>query len=163
MAYDTFMTIDGVKGEATRAGFEGWIELSSFSLGAANPVTIGTGTTGGGGGKVSVSSFNVTKKTDATSPLLFQQCCLGKHFATAKVVLVKASGDPSALQYLTYDFTEVYVESVHWAGSAGGDETPNEAVSFAFGKVQINYTPQTATGAAGSPVRGSWDLTKATP
>ncbi len=163
MAYDTFLTIDGVKGEATRAGFEGWIELYSFSFGASNPATIGAGTTGVGGGKVSVSSFNVMKKTDATSPLLFQQCCLGKHFATAKVVLMKASGDPNALQYLTYDFTEVYVESVQWSGSAGGDESPSESVSFAFGKVQINYTPQTATGASGSPVRGSWDLTKATP
>jgi len=163
MAYDTYMKIDGIKGEATRAGFEGWIELYSFSLGASNPVTIGSGTTGAGGGKANVSSFNIMKKTDSTSPLLFQQCCMGKHFASAQVVLQKASGDQKALAYLVYDFTEVYVESVQWSGSAGGDETPAESVSLAFGKVQVSYTPQTATGAPGSPVRGSWDLTKATP
>ena len=162
MAYDTFMMIDGVAGEATRAGFEGWIELYSFSFGASNPVTIGTGTTGGGGGKVSVSSFNIMKKTDSASPVFFQHCCEGKHFPTASVTMNKSTGDSTApLNYLTYEFTEVFVESIQWSGSAGGDDTPTESCSFAFGSVKINYTPQEATGAPGSPIRGSWDQTKA--
>ncbi len=163
MAFDTFMKIEGVEGEATRAGFEKWIEIYSFSWGASNPVSIGTGTGGAAAGKVSISSFNVMKKTDATSPILFQKCCAGKHFPTATVTLNKASGDDKkALDYLTYEFTEVYVESIQWSGSAGGDDTPTESVSFAFGSVKINYTPQTTTGGAATVIRGSWNLTKHT-
>ena len=70
MAFDAFLKIDGVNGEATRKGFEKQMEILSFSWGASNPSTIGAGGGGGGGGKVSVSSFNVMKKSDAASPIL---------------------------------------------------------------------------------------------
>ena len=163
MAFDTFLKVEGVDGESTRAGFEKWIEIYSFSWGASNPITIGTGTTGVSAGKVSISSFNIMKKTDAASPVLFQHCCAGKHFPTAHVTLNKSTGDEKKpLDYLTYEFTEVFVESIQWSGSAGGDDTPTESVSFAFGGVKINYTPQAATGAPGTPIRGSWSLVKAT-
>ncbi len=163
MAFDTFLKIEGVDGESTRDKFEKWIEVYSFSWGASNPITIGTGTTGVSAGKVTISSFNVMKKTDSASPVLFQHCCEGKHFPTANVSMNKSTGDSTApLAYLTYEFTEVFVESIQWSGSSGGDDTPSESVSFAFGSVKINYTPQEKTGAPGSPVRGSWDLTKAT-
>jgi type VI secretion system secreted protein Hcp len=160
MAFDTFLKFEGLDGESTRSGFEKWIEIYSFSWGASNPVTIGAGTTGAAAGKVSISSFNIMKKSDSASPTLFQYCCVGKHFPTATVKMNKASGDATALVFLEYDFTEVYVESVQWSGSTGGDDTPTESVSLAFGSVKISYTPQTTSGAPGTPVRGSWDLTK---
>ncbi len=161
MAFDTFLKIEGVDGESTRDKFEKWIELYSFSWGASNPVTLGPGSGGAGGGRVTVSSFNVMKKTDVASAVLFQYCCTGKHFPKAKVVLNKAGGDEKKpLDYITYEFEEVFVESIQWSGSTGGDDSPTESVSFAFGKVNINYTPQTATGAPGTPVRGSWDVRK---
>ncbi len=162
MAFDTFIKIEGVDGESTRAGFEKWIEIYSFSWGASNPVTIGTGTTGVSAGKVSISSFNIMKKTDSASPTLFQFCCAGKHFPTATVKLNKSTGDLNTpMDYLIYDFTEVFVESIQWSGSAGGDDTPTESVSLAFGSVKISYTPQTKEGTPGTPQRTSWDLTKA--
>jgi type VI secretion system secreted protein Hcp len=161
MAFDSFLKLEGLDGEATRAGFEKWIELFSFSWGASNPVTIGPGTTGAGGGRVSISSFNCMKKTDCASPVLFQMCCNGKHFPTAKLMLNKAGGDDQkAVEYISYEFSLVFVESVQWSGSTGGDDSPTESVSFAFGGVQINYTPQSATGTPGTPIRGSWDVTK---
>jgi type VI secretion system secreted protein Hcp len=61
--------------------------------------------------------------------------------------------------FLTYKFDEVMVESVQWSGSSGGDDTPSESVSFAFGKVTVEYKTQDKTGklAAGTPV--VWDIT----
>jgi type VI secretion system secreted protein Hcp len=155
MAYDAFIKIDGVDGESTRKGFEKHIEILSFSWGASNPTTIGSGG-GGGAGKVSLSSFNIMKVTDAASPGLFQACCTGKHFPKAKAVLHKAGGD-EAVDYLVYEFEKVFVESIQWSGSSGGDDRPTESLSLAFGKVTITYTPQTETGAKGSPVVASWD------
>jgi len=156
MATDMYLQLDGVSGESTRQNFVGWIELNSFSFGASNPVSIGTGSTGAGAGKVSLSSFNVMKQTDASSPVLFQKCCMGQHFAKAQVALNKAGGT-SPVKFLVYDFTELYTESVQWSGG-GGEDTPAEAISFAFASVNVTYTPQKTDGTAGSAVVAGWDV-----
>jgi len=160
MAFDTFLDIAEVPGESTAKGMEGKIEIYSFSWGASNPTTVSSGATGLSAGKVSISSFNVMKKTEKSSPKLFQACCAGKHFATAKVTMRKASGDAGQKAFLTYTFTDIMVESVQWSGSSGGDDTPTESVSFAFAKVAVSYQQQDSKGGSvGNAVDASWDLT----
>lgn len=161
MAFDTFLELAGVAGESTAAGMEGKIELYSWSMGASNPTTVGSGATGISAGKVSLSSFNAMKKTEKSSPTLFTACCTGKHFASATVTMRKAAGEGGQKAFLVYVFTDVMVESVQWSGSSGGDDTPTESVSFAFGKIEITYQQQdSAGGSVGQPVKGSWDLMK---
>ena len=80
MAWDAYLTVEGVSGESKRSGHEGEIEIQSFSFGASNPSCVGHGG-GGGTGSVNVSSFSIMKKTDAASAELFQKCCLGEHQA----------------------------------------------------------------------------------
>lgn len=157
MAFDAFLKVEGIEGEATRKGFEKQIEIMSFSLGAANPTSIGSGG-GGGSGKATLSSLSLMKTSDKSSPVLFQSCCQGKHFPKATVTLHKAGGD-EAVDYLVYELERVYVESIQWSGSSGGgDDRPSESLSLAFGKITVTYTEQTQTGAKGSPVVGSWDV-----
>ncbi len=155
MAFDAFIELEGVKGESTRKGFEGQVELLNFSLGVHNPTSIASGT-GGGTGKAQLTPFSFNKWTDSASPTLFQWCCQGKHFKKCTVTVLKAGGD-EAVEYLVYEFEGCFVESVQWSGSSGGMDRPDESVTIAFGKVTITYTPQTATGAKGSPVVASWD------
>ena len=162
MAYDAFMWITGgdptPKGETSDATYKakGAFEPYSFSWGASNPVSIGSASSGAGAGKASISSFNIMKKTDKASPVLFLACCKGGHYPKADVVLRKSGG--KAVEYLTYSFSEVFVESIQWSGSAGGDDTPSESVSFAFGKCELKYYPQDEKGGAGTAVPASWDL-----
>lgn len=162
MAYDAFMWLKGgspeAKGETQDKVYKdkNAFEIYSFSWGASNPVSIGSASGGAGAGKVSISSFNIMKRTDSASPALFLNCCKGQHFTEGHVVLRKAGGD--ALEYLTYDFEEVFVESVQWSGSSGGDDTPTESVSFAFGKVDLKYTPQKAKGEKGTAIPATWDI-----
>src|SRR5271157_2185081 len=102
MAFDTYLLVgdgktgaSGTAGEATADGLDpktGWIAIYSFSWGASNPTTVSSGSTGLSAGKVSVSSFNVMKKTENSSCDLFQACCNGQHYATAQVVMRKAAG-----------------------------------------------------------------------
>ena len=158
MPFDAYLDIAEVPGEATAKGFEKKIEIFSFSWGASNPVTLGPGSGGAASGRVSISSFNVMKKTDVASPKLFKACCLGDHFAKMKVSLRKQTGTGGQDNFLIYDFEEIYVESIQWSGSTGGDATPTESVSFAFGKVTIEYKTQGKDGklVAGTPV--VWDV-----
>lgn len=169
MAFDTFLKFGGsvdaagspdLPGESTAAGHEGEIEIYSFSWGASNPVTVGSGATGLSGGKVSISSFNVMKKTELSSAKLFNACATGQHFPKAFVVMRKAGGDGGQATFLTYSFEDVMVESIQWSGSTGGDDSPTESVSFAFGKVEITYyTQDDDTGAMTPKGMASWDLT----
>lgn len=161
MAFDAYLKIEGVKGETQREGHAGEIPIFSFSWGANNPTSIGL-TGGGGAGKVNLSSFNFMKKTDAGSAALFQACCTGKHFPKATITLYKAGGE-KAVDFLKYDFQEVFVDSIQWSGSSGGDDTPMESCSFAFGRVEMIYSPQNPDGSKkGEPVVGSWDQRKVT-
>ena len=86
MAFDTYMHIQGgtgVKGEATAKGLEpatGWFEIFSFSWGASNPTTVGSGAEGLAAGKVSVSSFNIMKKSEERQPATLRACCTGQHY-----------------------------------------------------------------------------------
>lgn len=158
MAYDTHLEIKEVPGEATAKGMEGKIEIYSFSLGASNPVTVGSGSTGMGAGKATVSSFNIMKKTDSSSPVLFAACVKGDHFPKAVVTLRKAGGSAGQSEFLKYEFEKVYVENIQWSGASGGDDTPTESVSLAFGKVTVSYLPQDDTGKAGAAIMKSWNL-----
>jgi type VI secretion system secreted protein Hcp len=161
MPFDAFLKIEtpNVAGESTDNKHKGEIEIYSFSLGASNPTTIGSATGGAGAGKVSLSSFNFMKKTDKVSPVLFQACASGVHYDKVTVTMRKAGETP--VEYLTYTFGTVFVESVQWSGSSGGDDTPTESVSFAFGKMQIDYQPQGPDGKPlGGAVHGGWDAVK---
>ena len=161
MAFDTYIKIDTVDGEATQANHEKWIEIYSFSWGASNPTTVGSGTTGLSAGKVSVSSFNIMKKTETSSSKLFAACCAGQHFQSHSRDEQGHRHQRGEAVFLKYVFTDVMVESVQWSGSTGGDDTPTESVSLAFAKVAITYSKQDeATGAMSAAGNASWDLTK---
>ena len=153
MSAEVYLKVDGVDGEATAKGFENQIVLDSFSLGANNPTSIGAGT-GAGAGKVNLSNFTVTKRTDASSVPLFLACCKGNHFAGAEVTVRKAGG--AQTEFIKYKFDTIFVEDISWAGGMG-DDVPIESLSLAFGAVEMTYTPQKADGSMGSPIVAKWD------
>lgn len=164
MAFDTFMIFDDGKkvvGESTADGMAGAFEIYSFSWGASNPVTIGSGSGGLAGGKVSISSFNVMKKSEAASATLFGACCAGQHYAAITVTMRKATGTSGGQQkFLVYSFSNCMIESIQWSGSSGGDDSPTESISIAFGQVKIEYFKQGAKeGTLASAGTASWDLT----
>lgn len=154
MAFDAFLQFEPeVPGEATAKGFEGAIEILSFSFGASNSINpIGGGS---GSGKASMSDFSVMKKTDIASAKFFNHCCKGKHFDKATVSFRKAGGEQ--VVYLTYVFEKVFVTSIQWSGSSGGDDVPTESASFTFKKVEITYNSQTDAGEAAGPQVASYD------
>jgi type VI secretion system secreted protein Hcp len=111
---------------------------------------------GSGSGKASLTAFNITKKTDMSSPQLFQACCLGKHFPSATVTLHKAAGE-NPIDYLKLEFTDVFVTDMQWAGTSGmGDDVPEEHVAFTFGKVSMTYNTQKPDGSKDQAIVASY-------
>ena len=165
MAFDTYLKISGpdVEGESLAKGMENWIEVFSFSWGASNPTTVGTTSGGLSAGKASVSSFNIMKKQEKSSTNLFSRCCTGQHYDKAVVEMRKATGlDGGQKTFMKYTFENVFVESIQWSGSTGGDDTPTESVSFAFAKVTMEYSKQDMKGDTKPAGTASYDVTKVT-
>jgi len=161
MAFDAYLKLAGVDGEGTRKGYEKQVFLESFSFGAHNPT--GKPGSGGGGmsaGKVELSNFTVTKKTDTSSAKLFQACCKGTHYDTALLTVLKAGGE-NPVDYLKYEFKGLFVTDIHWSGATNGDDTPVENVGFAYSAVTVTYTQQKADGSKGAAIVAGWDVAKA--
>jgi type VI secretion system secreted protein Hcp len=160
--FDAFLKIDGIDGESVDNNHSKWIELYSFSWGVAQAGD-GAGGGGGGAGKVNVQDFSFTKKTDSASPLLFQKCCAGKHFAKVELACRKAgdtAGTPQQADFMTFDFFDVILSSYNEGGNTATDQQPIESISFNFQKIEMSVaSPPDATGVS-KPVTGGWDLKK---
>jgi len=126
----TFLKLDGVKGESTDKTHKDDIAISSFSIGVTQRGASGGG---GGAGKVSFSSFTITKRIDKASPLLFKAAVSGQHYKEATVFFAKAKRG-KATDYLEYKMSNVLVSAIQDGSSANG--RPTESVSFNFAKIE---------------------------
>lgn len=105
----------------------------------------------------------MTKRVDASSPVLFQTCCGGTVYPTA-VVTIRKAGGRAVQENLVYTFSQVYVSRVTTAGAATGrDDTPTETVELSFATIHMRYVPQRPDGSGGAAIEGGWDLTRNQP
>ena len=152
-ASDYFLKIDGIPGESTDSKHKDEIELVSFSWGVAESVV-----QGGGGGRAGARpqfrDFELTKRLDKASPQLFLATASGKHLKEATLSVRKAG--KAQLEYLKIKLTDVLVTSLHQTGEG---DVPSEVVSFAFEKIELQYTQQTARG-TGAVYKAGWDLSR---
>jgi type VI secretion system secreted protein Hcp len=156
MAVDAFLKLGKVNGESIDAKHKDWIQILSWSWGATNHGSAGTGT-GGGTGKVNVQDISITKVMDTSSPLLLKAVTLGEHYDTGQIVVRKASGGKEPLPYLTIDLKEVFVTSYH-VGHGGGDEFTDQ-ITLNFGEFKLTYQAQDKTGAKkGGPVDFGYNI-----
>lgn len=128
------------------------IPILSYSLGASNPATLGSGGGGAGSGKVSISSLNMLKAVDANSPAFFTAVARGQHFPVATFTAQWGTGPASAT--MSYKLEDVLVESIQHSGGGGA---PTESLSLFFAKVTWTYTDASGT------TSGSWDQTTNSP
>ena len=155
MAVDMFLKIDDIKGESLDAKHKDEIQVISWSWGMSQSGTTHDGP-GAGAGKVNIQDLSFTKFVDKASPNLIKFCCSGKHFGQALLTVRKAGGD-SPVEYLKIKISDIIISSVTTGGS-GGEDRLTENVSLNFGKFTLEYTPQTATGAAGAAIPVSYNI-----
>jgi type VI secretion system secreted protein Hcp len=126
MAFDAFLSIDGISGESSDDKHKGWIEVLYYSHGSSQPASATASSAGGGSTeRVTHHPFVIRKEIDKASPLLMQACCSGKHFATVTLHLNRAGGDK--LQYYEVKMEQVVISSITVAeGGAGGGKTSTD-------------------------------------
>jgi type VI secretion system secreted protein Hcp len=152
---DAFLKIEGIEGESKDAKHENEIDLLSFSWGETQSGSFAYGG-GGGAGKVTMNDFAFTMKMNKATPKLFLACATGEHIPQAMLTVRKAGKEQQ--EYLKVKFSDLLVSSYTPSGSAYGDEVPTEAITLNFGKVEVEYREQLATGELGGTIRAGYDL-----
>lgn len=156
MAFDAYLTMNGVEGESLRV--QKAVEIMSFSWGASNSVSH-SAVSGQSAGRATAQSLSITKAFDKASPMLLKLLTLGKVTPEAELCCRKGSGSAQE-PYLVIKMSNVFVESLSW--SSGSDEAV-EHVSLAFSKVTVNYKMQAQDGKiVGGAPEVAYDFSKAT-
>ena len=157
-AFDAFLKLDDVPGEATATGHKDEIVIDSFSMGITRPAP-----TGGGGtqtGRPQFTDISFSHRLDKASPILMLRCAQGTHIPTAVLTCRNVGARQDVFYKIT--LTDVLVTSVSVGGASGGD-VPTESFSLNYAQIQWEYIPQLATGGMGEPVRATWNLQANTP
>lgn len=134
-AYDAFLYIAGIPGEATANGHTNEIAVLSYSEGVSIPVTIGSG--GGTTGTPAFNHLKIVKYLDKASPLLLLACAQGTHISQAVLTLRDQAG--GQVEFYKITLTGVFISSVQIGGSGSGDARPTETVTLAFQQIQWTY------------------------
>jgi type VI secretion system secreted protein Hcp len=149
-AVDYFLEVNGVPGESHDSKFAKSIDVQAYSWGAsANSEKKGN--------KVNLQDLSVSKRVDVASPALFQRLVQGTTIPSVELVARKAG--ESQLVFLRYCLQDVHVTSIQHSGAAGGSDSVDENVSFAYAAVSQQYTPQDAKGSGGPSVFAGWNAT----
>ncbi|QKZ02385.1 Hcp family type VI secretion system effector [Pseudomonas eucalypticola] len=166
MAFDAYIQIDGIPGEAVDDKHKDWIEVLGYEYGATQATSATASSSGGASSeRVALTDFTIRKAVDKASAKLFEACCKGTHISKIQLAVNRAGGDK--LTYLTIDLEEAVVSSVNFVagGNQNGEDKavsdlPVEEIKFNFARIKTTYTQQNRTdGQAGGNVVGGWDRT----
>jgi type VI secretion system Hcp family effector len=157
MAWDAYLHLEGVQGEATRSGHEGDIPLRSFALGGSLPVISQPGQPLQVTGRAAVSGFNFAKKSDSSSPQLFQAMCNNLKFDSAKVSFYRGGSDTS-VPYIAYEFKDVVLADLSWTGTETGDGIPEETGTLYFNEIKVVYTHVAPDGTASGTSEAEYNI-----
>jgi len=148
-----FLEVDGVEGESTAMGYEGWVDVTDFFSSVSR--------TRGFGRRRAAPVWEdliVAKELDRSSVKLAEAITKGNLFDEVVLVYNKAERGGDWLSY-EYRLKEALVTSYHIDGAAG-EQSPSESVSFSFNRIDWIYTKFGPDGLKEGKVEAWWDLEK---
>ncbi|KQZ91538.1 MULTISPECIES: type VI secretion system tube protein Hcp [unclassified Pseudomonas] len=154
MAFDAYIKIEGIPGEALDEQHRNWIEVNSYSFGTQQSTSATASSAGGAtAGRTTLSTFTFTKELDKSSCKLMEASCAGEHLKEVTLVLSRAGGDK--LKYFEIVLEEVIIADYLQNAAAG---IPVEIVQLDYGRIKTVYTQQKRSdGAGGGNIAGGWD------
>jgi type VI protein secretion system component Hcp len=137
------------------------LPVLSYSWGATNPTTQGTGSGASAAGKPSLQDFTLTLAPTSAEPGLWGHLTVGRILnpVTIDVRQVLPNGSVGA-EYLTYTLTDVTITS--FSTSDDGSDPPQDTIQLHFGSVAESYTPINPDGSLGAPNTAQYDVNTAT-
>ncbi|MFJ4055806.1 Hcp family type VI secretion system effector [Pseudomonas sp. NPDC089743] len=154
MAFDAYIQIDTIPGEALDEQYKKWIEVIGYDFGVSQSTSATASSAGGAtSGRTTVTNFTFRKYLDSASCKLMEASCTGQHLKEVKLALCRAGGDK--LKYYEIILEEVIIAEYSQCVDAG---VPLEVVQLDYGRIKTTYTQQRRLDGAGAGnVAGGWD------
>ena len=149
-----FIEIEGVDGDSTVEGFDGQIEVNSFSFSTSQPTSPIRSNTSHTSGRPSLGLFNLTKSCDSASPVLLQKLWAVEPIATATFSACRDEG-AKLIAFLTVEMENVVVANYSVSGGGG---MLYENLALNYSKIVVNYIPQNNAGGTDGNIPASYDL-----
>jgi len=148
------------KGESQLQGFEGKIEILSYSWNISNPIQSSPSNTGRTTGRPNFGELVITKKLDLTSPLFAFSCAAAENIGEVKLILLRqdqpAGGEElTNFTYMTYTLANSLVSSVSVGGSG---DIPIETVTLNYSAINWEYKSQLTELNQEDTMPKGWDL-----
>jgi type VI secretion system secreted protein Hcp len=155
MAADTYLFIEGIKGESNDARHKDWMECKHVDWGVHQPASAVDAACGRAVGRCHHDTIVLLKDVDLASPILLQTCCMGKTLPKARIEFMRANGSVP-FTYFVIELENVLIGEVAPEVSEG--QIMQEFVSLAFSSIKWNYARQSIAGAALGHTMGGWNL-----
>ncbi|MFL5342350.1 MAG: Hcp family type VI secretion system effector [Gemmataceae bacterium] len=154
-----FMKMEGIDGNSTSAGHEGWVIVDSLQFGIGRGIPSPQGSEADREASTpSVSEIVVTKTMDKASSKLFEGALCGEGVKCEIHLCKTDAGQPEP--YTKYDLEDVLISG--YSMSSGGDR-PTESLSLNFTKITYTYIPMKDKNETGDPYPCGYDLAKQSP
>jgi len=149
MAYDIFLKIKGITGDSKDTKHKDWIEVQSYRHDIHDPYggAINAGDESYTGHGASHFDFEIVKKLDAASPMLFRYCHHAKLIQQVELEVCRAMGDKTP--FMKYTFRKAVITQV--LAEAEGDDIntlPLEKIKLRYAQIELEYTQTTPEGGA---------------
>lgn len=157
MAIDVYLQIDGIKGESTDSTHKDWIECTGVEFGVLQPRSATASSAGGHTAeRCEHKDILVSKLADLSTPLLLEQCSMGKTIAKAKLDFMRADADGKRVTYFSIELTNLIISGVQPKVAEGN--IMQEALSIKYSQVKWKYVQQKISGGQGGNTAGGWNL-----
>jgi len=150
-----------IKGNVTAAGYENWIELSSFQLGVGRGISMDVGNMANREAtRPSLSEVSVSKMMDNASGGLFKESLTGVEGVEVQIHIVQ-TGAKQVEKFAAYTLSDVLISS--FSTSATGSSAPSEALSLSYSKIVADLQGADKTNKNGQNMKVGYDLTTGKP
>lgn len=158
MAWDAYLHLEGIQGEAIRKGHEDDIAIRGFSVGGSLPMRTAPGEPLQVTGRAAITGFSFYKDSDKASPQLFQAMCRNMMFPKAVISFYRA-GAVTPIPYFEFELSKVVLAELTWNGSENEDDgIPTETVTLHFQKIRVTYTEVSSAGTASGTLEAEYDI-----
>ncbi len=152
---DAFLKIETIKGESMDIRHRGEIEILSWSWGASNPTSLGTG--GLSADKVSYSDLSITKYPDRSSPGLLQALATGQTITHLEMFVRAKGGIPTEFHRFFGDGGMVTGYSLD---TDTENNRPRETITLRFALVGVRNIQILPDGTQTALPDFQWDVTQ---
>jgi type VI secretion system secreted protein Hcp len=144
-----FLRIQGIEGESTDGGYEGWIDVDSFTYGVSRPA--------GSTAPANHRGFTLNKAVDKATPYLYLHCSSGRPLGEVVLEIVRTTADEISIQ--EYQLHNATVTSINTSVGANATRA-SERLMLSYESITWTYLKvDPANGGVISEVTVQWNQT----